>query len=344
MDVEPVEELFKVIGCSNLKYGLKWVNATCPFAAYRHSKGSDKHPSFGIRVSTGLSHFRCLACGVVGDMHTLVWKLGRYKGKGDWYDQASRLVMRDTPDEGDLGGMMDSQDVRPDARARLERATYWGTSKTPAKPVALSLDTLEYPVLAEDDLRQFRELSPAARDYLMGPTRKLAPHTLELWELGWQPHARRIVVPVRDWDGRLVGLTGRAIDPDNKPKFLHSTGFKRDYFLFGEHLVERGERGYLVEGHFDAIYLRQMGYPNTVAVMGSWVSAVQVEKIVQMFSSVTIFPDGDDAGAQAAEKWEYALKGRLPVNVIDVVVGRDPDEYDQGELDDMLALDDSPST
>ena len=118
-----------------------------------------------------------------------------------------------------------------------------------------------------------------------------------------------------------------------------STGFHRDFFLFGEHLVERGDTGYLVEGHFDAMYLRQMGYGNAVATMGSHLSGIQVEKCVIMFNEVVIFPDGDQAGGEAALRWEHALKGRVPVAVADCVPEMDPDNYDEDQLEDLLSVD-----
>lgn len=339
MDAQQIEQLLRVLGCEKIKYGSRWVNASCPFASSRHSKGSDRRPSFGVLVSEGVSHYRCLACGVVGDLHGLIWTLSRHRGTGRWYWDACRLLHHETPSASDLERMSELADTPIDARERLERSNYWGPPAPRQTSRALNLDTLEYPVLAESDLQKFRDLPPVARDYLTGPKRKLQLHTIDIWELGWQPYSRRIVIPVRDWDGRLVGLTGRAVDPDNDPKFLHSTGFKRDYFLFGEHMVERGESGYLVEGHFDVIYLRQMGYPNAVAVMGSHLSVVQVEKLIKMFPDVTIIPDGDQAGGDAAAKWEYALRGRVPVRVATVMEGRDPDEYAQDELDELLALD-----
>jgi DNA primase len=81
-----------------------------------------------------------------------------------------------------------------------------------------------------------------------------------------------------------------------------------------------------------------MGYPNAVAVMGSHLSVEQVEKLVALLSDVTIVPDGDEPGGVAAAKWERALTGRVPVRTVTVRDGADPDQYDQDELDELLAL------
>ena len=208
----------------------------------------------------------------------------------------------------------------------------------------LSLEGLRYSTLPESRARSLAPLPPQAAAYLTGPRRRLDVMTLKLWGVGWLSYQRRIAIPVRDWDGKLVTISGRCLDrhengrwvPEQRPKFLHGKGFKRDYFLFGEHLVERGLPGILVEGHFDAMFLRQMGYPNTVAVMGSYLSQVQVEKALTMFSEVAILADGDDAGRTAAHQWEHALSGRVKVRPLAAQDGYDPDDYNAEELADLF--------
>jgi hypothetical protein len=361
MDVEQIEQLYKILGCTDTRYRGTWINAACPFSSWRHRKGTDKRPSFGVSVAPGcVSRFRCFSCGVSGDLPTLLWSLRRFRKGGSWFEPAAKLVMEhehpslreielrlefaDNPD----GTIADRISRAPAgwAYSESEKSRQFASSAGGRK--ALRLDHLEYPILPEKHLAAFKSTPPEVLDYLTGPRRKLEHTTIALWELGWQPHKRRIVIPMRDWDGKLVAITGRCLDVkrsdgtwehEQEPKFLHSKGFKRDYFLFGEHLVARGEPGMLVEGHFDAMYLRQMGYPNTVAVMGSYLSQVQVEKILTMFSEVTIFPDGDEAGGLAAEKWEHSLKGRTEVKVLTVRTGYDPDNYDDEELLELMGFD-----
>lgn len=350
MDVEPIEQLLGVLGCERTKVGHRWVNATCPFASTSHSKGVDRHPSFGISITPGSeSSVWCHTCGVRGNLHELVWKLARLRGRGKWYQRACRLVMKETPDEETIDRKLEfSENPTAGVRKRIEHATYWrGSPSVSEKAKLLSLDTLEYGIIPEKHLEPFRELHTIAMTYLMGPRRNLTQTTIDVFELGWQPQKRRIVIPVRDFEGNLVALTGRSLDyykdgewiSEQTPKFMHSTGFRRDYFLFGEHIVDRSDEAILVEGHFDVMYLRQMGYPSALGVMGSHMSVVQVLKLRKFFKRVLIFPDGDDAGGAAAEKWEYALKGHVPVSVLDVVPGRDPDGYSQEELDEILDFD-----
>jgi len=349
MDEAQVERLLGLIGCYNLKRRGTWINASCPFAAQRHRKGSDRTPSFGISIAPdSVSHFQCFSCGINGDLAPLVWGLGRRRGYGRWYEQAAKLVMQESPSLYEIErriALIEGREL-PKVTARLKKipTTTWGSASVSGGRAALSLDSLSYPILPEKRARQLDPLPDRARDYLTGPRRHLNATTLALWGVGWLSYQKRVALPIRDWNGKLVGITGRCLDrevdgcwqPEQKPKFLHSKGFNKAYFLFGEHLVERGLPGILLEGHFDAMYLRQMGYPNAVAVMGSALNQVQVEKVVTMFSEVTIFPDGDEPGRLAATRWEHALKGRKKVRVLSPEDGNDPDDHDADELADLF--------
>jgi 5S rRNA maturation endonuclease (ribonuclease M5) len=363
MDADRIEELFKILECTELRYRGEWLNASCPFAPWRHKKGTDKKPSFGVSiVPGGTSRCTCFSCGLSSNLHTMVWRLRQVKKGGGWYEQASKLLMtHEHPSLEEIEERISFSDNRenvslterfakaPVGWAGVTQVQQPKTSHIQGGRKVLKVDQLEYDKIPEKHLRSFQPLAGEALDYLTGPRRKMSRSTLALWELSWQSYKRRIVIPVRDWDGNLVAITGRCLDkydpekdkwcPEQEPKFLHSKGFKRDYFLFGEHLVQRGETGILVEGHFDAMYLRQMGYPNAVAVMGSHLSQVQTEKVLTMFSDVIIFPDGDEAGGHAAEKWEYALKGRTDVRVLTVHTDRDPDDYDEEELEELMGFD-----
>lgn len=353
MNTDNVEKLLHLLGCTNFKYGSEWLNATCPFASSRHTKGTDKRPSFGVIVSLDdESHYRCLSCNTAGSLKSLVWLLAKYRGTGPWYDEACKMVAADWPSEKELDRRIAMADKAPieRARAKLVRARYgaWGDPEPAPQPSKINLDSLEYTPLPERDIEVLPPLSKEARDYLFGPRRRLTPLTAEVWGLRWHAEHRRIAIPVRDLSGRLVAITGRSLDvqedsgkwvPEKTPKFLHSKGFHRNFFLFGEHLIEKGQPGYLVEGHFDAMYLRQQGFTNTLAVMGSFLAPPQVEKLVQCLPKVVILRDGDKAGETASIQWRQALLGRVPVALAPVKEGVDPDEYSDEALEEMLSLD-----
>jgi hypothetical protein len=241
-----------------------------------------------------------------------------------------------------------------------------------------ALDLLEQSkpaVLPEELLERFRgRFSPEALDYLRGPRpkgRALTDQTIEEWELGWHEQAHRVVIPVRDMRGQLVGLTGRDIreyevcpkcgsslakkgrcplcDWRPPPKFLHGDDFKRDWYLFGEHKVERRSdgkaHGILVEGFFDVMWLWQLGYRNIVAMIGSYLSVIQIEKMVRWFSQLTTLTDGDPAGEETEQQIHAAMSPRMPVHCVRPPEGSDPDDLDLEFLGPRLpSLDNERST
>jgi DNA primase len=97
-----------------------------------------------------------------------------------------------------------------------------------------------------------------------------------------------------------------------------------------------GRTGYVVEGFFDVIGLWQSGYRNAVAIMGSYPSKHQVEKMTKFFTNIVIVPDGDNAGRDMALKVMEAVKPFLPVHMVDMPSGKDPADLSPSELADRL--------
>jgi DNA primase len=200
-------------------------------------------------------------------------------------------------------------------------------------------------ILPESDRLIYKNLSVEAQKYLKGPERRLLASTIDAWELGWNWKNRRVMIPIRNADWKLVALSGRAIDPGVRPTYMHSKGFHRDYYLYGEHrIVTKGGRGILVEGFFDVMGLWQKGYPGAVAMMGTWLSDLQVEKIVALFKELVIIPDGDAPGLEAADRILKQLKHKVSVRIVGgIPKDMDPDclspEFLSNELGPPVLLD-----
>jgi DNA primase len=112
------------------------------------------------------------------------------------------------------------------------------------------------------------------------------------------------------------------------PKYLHSKGFKRNLLLYGEHkLNEAIKTGYLVEGHFDVLNLRQFGYPNVVAPFGTGLGESQVERLVMFFDRIVTVGDGDKAGRGMNDQLERMIAGRVVVEKRLLPEGLDPGEF-----------------
>lgn len=130
----------------------------------------------------------------------------------------------------------------------------------------------------------------------------------------------RIIFPVRDADGALVGFGGRRLKDDKEnertPKYLN-TGttdiFHKGHLLYGLHVAKKeiASRGYalVVEGYMDVIMLAQHGIPNAVASMGTAFRGSHLNQLCQHTSEVVYLFDGDAAGERAM--WR-AVRESLP--------------------------------
>ncbi|ELA08261.1 DNA primase [Moraxella macacae 0408225] len=125
----------------------------------------------------------------------------------------------------------------------------------------------------------------------------------------------RIIFPIRDNQGRVVGFAGRALTDDVMPKYINSSDspvFHKQQVLYGlyEGRLAKAQHWLLVEGYMDVISLYQAGVYGAVASMGTAIATAQIEKLLQLNPVLTLSFDGDSAGQKAA--WR-AMEMGLPV-------------------------------
>lgn len=120
--------------------------------------------------------------------------------------------------------------------------------------------------------------------------------TLRHFEVGWSGNKERIVIPVRNEVFKLVGIIGRAVNEDRKPKYLYSDGLPKKGILFNLAYAKSYKSVIVVEGSLDALRVHQAGYPNVVAALGAHMTETQGELINRYFLDVIVFGDNDDAG------------------------------------------------
>ncbi len=114
----------------------------------------------------------------------------------------------------------------------------------------------------------------------------------------------RLMVPIRDADGRLAGFGGRALD-DSQPKYINSPQsevFDKSRILYALDRARddiRKSGAVIVEGYMDAIAAHQAGFHNVVASMGTALTESQVSAIRRLTGNVTMALDQDAAGQQA---------------------------------------------
>lgn len=143
----------------------------------------------------------------------------------------------------------------------------------------------------------------------------------------------RLIFPIHDHMGRVVAFTGRVLDKNDTPKYLNipeTSLFKKSELLYGLHQarghVREKQRAVVVEGLFDVIALAQMGYPETVAVLGSSLSADQ-SLLLKRADVKTIYLafDADNAGREATLKGlELDIARGFMVFAVKLPEGSDP--------------------
>ncbi len=327
--VELVSETTDLVRKGNRYWGL------CPFH-------SEKTPSFTVSAEKRL--FYCFGCHVGGNIFTFLMKRDNLTFKeavevlaaraGVEYVSKSVGSERKKPDEeiilkvNELAALFYHEQLKSEkgvkARKYLEeRGVDWETA------VAFQLG------YAPDDWRQLM-------DHLV--SRGYSGAQLAASGLIKKSQARgsyydafrdRLVFPIRNRFGSVVGMGGRSLSPADSPKYLNSAETavfsKRDnlYGLFEawEH-IRRLNEAILVEGYMDCITLHQHGIRQAVASLGTALTAEQARLLRRYTERVVLVYDGDLAGRTQAVRAAGVLENEgLTVEVVVLPDEQDPDQY-----------------
>lgn len=159
----------------------------------------------------------------------------------------------------------------------------------------------------------------------------------------------RLMFPIRDTRGRCVGFGGRVINADKTPKYLNSPEtpiFHKSKVLYGLHearaAITREKRVFVTEGYMDVVMLSQYGIHNSVAAMGTALTAEHILQLVRFTPNVCLVFDGDKAGKSAAWKTLLTilplLEAKHNFTFLTLPGGQDPDEYLKASGKDAFML------
>lgn len=156
-------------------------------------------------------------------------------------------------------------------------------------------------------------------------------------ENGYDLYRNRIMFPLWDLNGKVVGFSGRIYNGENAPKYINSKEteiFKKGELLYNYHRARnecrRKNEVIIMEGFMDVISAYTHGITNVVAAMGTAITSSNAHLISRMAKNIILCFDGDDAGIMAANACTNEL---LKLNVfpnivvLDKTKGKDPDEY-----------------
>lgn len=145
----------------------------------------------------------------------------------------------------------------------------------------------------------------------------------------------RVIFPIINTAGKVIGFGGRAINSEDMPKYLNSPEnrvFQKKNNLYALNITRQdiGKTGnaLIVEGYMDVISLYQNGVKNVAASLGTALTENQAKLINRYTKNVILSYDADAAGQKAALRGIDVLRGEnCKVKVLHVTDGKDPDEY-----------------
>ena len=154
---------------------------------------------------------------------------------------------------------------------------------------------------------------------------------IDLYDL----YRNRIMFPIHDANGRLVGYNGRAYHGEVTNKYVNSKEtpiFKKRDILYNYHRAKEFARQkkeiILMEGPMDVIRAYTIGIENVVATLGTAFGSSQAMLVRKLSTNVILCFDGDDAGLKATKSAiQELVKVGIEPKIVRLSDNQDPDEY-----------------
>lgn len=299
----------------------------CPFH-------NEKTPSFV--VSEDKQIYTCFGCGAAGDVIQFVEQ---------YYNLDFRGAMEKLADEY---GIPIRDQFQKDARQEQyleinrEAATFFYKNlwreENPAYRYMIGRG------ISPETMKKFGiGYAESLWDGLLKHFEKLAIEPQHLIELGlvsqskgkyFDKYRNRVIFPILNTRGKVIGFGGRAIGDDN-PKYLNSSEssvFMKKNNLYGLSLtrseITKEGSAILVEGYMDVIALYQGGIRNCCASLGTALTENQARLLKRYTNMVYLSYDGDQAGQNAALRgMDILYREGLQVKVLQMEGAKDPDEF-----------------
>jgi len=152
----------------------------------------------------------------------------------------------------------------------------------------------------------------------------------------------RLIFPIADFKGRVIGFGGRAIEAE-EPKYMNSPDssvYTKGYHVYGLHVslpsIRKTDQAIIVEGYFDFLSMYQHGIKNVVATLGTALTLHQIKLLKRYTKNLIIIFDSDEAGEKAAMRsLPLFLDEGISPQMVLLPAGFDPDTFaqkDNGEV------------
>ena len=309
----------------------------CPFH-------NEKTPSFSVHMSH--QFFKCFGCGVGGDVIKFVMELERIS-----FVEALKLLAERNGLTMPKREYSDPESKLRGALIEMHETAAAAFQKNLAGPQgAEARNYLGGRGVSPEQITEFGlGLSDASGQQLirmLDP--RFAPEQLEVSGLvmkrqdgsGFFDRFRgRLMFPIHNESGKIIGFGGRALRSGDEPKYLNSPEtalYHKSHLLYNLHrakdAVRKADYAVLVEGYMDVIGVYSAGVRNVVASCGTALTNTQVRALKKHSSRIVVNFDPDAAGANAAERSiQMLLDEGFQVRVLELEGELDPDEYVQRE-------------
>ena len=325
-------DIVEVIG-RYVKLQRKGVNymACCPFH-------KEKTPSFAVNQSR--QFFKCFGCGESGSAIAFLMK---YKGLSfpDAIKELADALGMEVPE--------DKETKRRAAQARSLTDFMAQAAQFYQSTLFHNREAIEYLKgrgITQATAEKFQlGLSPDGWQGLQSVFGEQYPTEPKLEECGlvivkddrrYDRFRSRIMYPIRNPRGQVIGFGARTMVPGEEPKYLNSPETpiyhksQELYGLFeGREAIRKKGRAIVCEGYMDVIQMSQAGFEETVAALGTSITGEHVKKLFQLSDHVYFSFDGDSAGFKAARR---AMESTLSVitdtqtaHFVILPQGEDPD-------------------
>ena len=317
------------------RVGSRWTGL-CPFH-------DERTPSFSVDPDRGLYH--CFGCGVGGDAIRFVQETEAL----DFPEAVEALAER-------YGVRLEREEDDPAAERRrrrkerlhalLERAArFYAAYLWDSREAKRAREYLEGRGLSEAIAREFRVgFAPSAWDRMILGAQQSGFSAEELMAAGLAQRGRggalydrfrgRIMFPLADARGRVLGFGARAMAEGRGPKYLNTSEnelYHKGRQLFGIDLARKeaakSGRIVVVEGYTDVLALHQAGIRESVAIMGTALTQEQLAELARSAPLVVLGLDADRSGQEAMLRAARAAEDRgVELRVAELPEGKDPAE------------------
>ena len=266
----------------------------CPFH-------EDHHPS--LSVNPEKQYFTCFACGEKGDVIHFLQKIERVS-----FGEAVKKLKIEN------GKLKIKSEVKPEVKLTKR------VCETEKRNLLFFSSLL--PAASGDS-----DLTPTWLDFGVGTSPAMVVGE-------WKAMRNRLVFPIRDEEGILVGFGARRLtETSGSPKYINSPTselYRKNEILYGLHIARKviREKQYaiLVEGYKDVLAMHAAGFRNTVALCGTALCDGHIALLKKYTSRVLVMLDADTAGRKASEKAVYLLRMQgIRAYGVELPEGEDPD-------------------